>query len=142
MASENFSHLTQHLALARVNFGADTFKAVLVSSIPDETALDTWDFLNDVTNEITDVDYTAGGFAVTASVAAVDAANNRIAVTYSAASPTYSSATISAVGCIIYKDTTVAGTSPLCHFVDFGETVSSTNGNFTVSFSTPFYINR
>jgi|AACY02.2.fsa_nt_gi hypothetical protein len=142
MASANFSFLTEHLALARINFDTDTFKAVLVSSIPDETALDTWDFLDDVNNEITDADYTAGGFSVTASVGTVDAGNNRIAVTYSAASPTYSTSTISAVGCIIYKDTTVASTSPLAHFVDFGETVSSTNGDFTVSFTTPFYINR
>ena len=142
MASANFTFLTQHLANARIDFATHTFKAVLVSSIPSEANLDAWDFLNDVTNEIVDADYTAGGFAVTAVVSAVDAANNRIAVTYSAASPTYAAATISAVGCIIYRDTTVAATSPLAHFVDFLETVSSTNGDFTVTFTTPFYINR
>lgn len=142
MASANFTFLTEHLANARINFESDTFKAVLVSSVPSEANLDAWDFLNDVNNEITDADYTAGGFAVTAVVSAVDAANDRISVTYSAASPTYSNATISAVGCIIYKDTGVDTTSPLAHFVDFLETVSSTNGDFTVTFSTPFYINR
>ena len=142
MASANFTFLTEHLANARINFATDDFKAVLVSSVPSEANLDAWDFLNDVNNEITDTDYTAGGFAVTASVGTVDAGNDRIAVTYSAASPTYSTATISAVGCIIYKDTGVAGTSPLAHFVDFDGTVSSTNGDFTVTFTTPFYINR
>jgi len=141
MASRNFSFLAQHLANARINFATDTFKAVLVTSVPDETALDTWDFLNDVTNEVAaGGEYATGGFAVTASVGSVDAANDRIAVTYSAASPTYSASTITARGCIIYKDTGVANTSPVAHFVDFGEDKVSSSGDFTVTFNTPFYI--
>ena len=143
MASENFTNLTDHLARARINFATDDFKAVIVSSIPTEANLDAWEFLNDVTNEIAaGGEYVAGGFAVTAAVGAVDTTNNRVAVTFSAASPTYTDSTISGVGCIIYKDTGVAGTSPLAHFVDWDGTVSSTNGNFTATFSTPLYINR
>jgi len=141
MASRNFTNLADHIARARINFGADTFKALLVSSVPNETALDTWDYRNDVTGEITDADYTAGGFAVTASVAAVDAANDRVAVTFSCADPTYSAATLSAVGCIIYKSTGTDTTDPLVCFVDFGGTVASTNGDYTVTFDNPLYIN-
>ena len=142
MASENFTYLADHLANARVNYSTDTFKAAIVTVAPDETALDGWDYFNDVTNECADGDYTAGGFAVTVDSVTLDAANNRVAVTFSAANPTYSSATISGVGCIIYKSTGTGATSPVLHWVDWGGTVSSTNGNFVVTFSTPFYINR
>jgi len=143
MASANFTNLTDHLAKAAVNFSTDTFKAILVTAVPSESDLDT--FINRssiATEHAATGGYTAGGFAVTASVGAVDTTNNRIAVTYTCASPTYSSATLSAVGCIIYKSTGSSATDKLLHFVDFGGTVTSTAGNYTVTFSTPFYINR
>ena len=143
MSSANFTNLTDHLARARINFATDTFKAALVSSIPTEANLDAWDFRNDITNEVAATGgYTAGGFDVTASVGAVDTTNNRTPVTFSAASPTYTNSTITAVGCIIYKSTGNAAADPIAHYVDFDGTVSSTNGNFTISFSTPLYINR
>lgn len=143
MASANFSYLPDHLARARVNFATATFKAVLVTSVPSEANLDTWDFLNDVTNEVAaGGEYATGGFDVTASVGAVDADNNRVAVTYSCASPTYTASTITARGAIIYASITDAASSPVLHFVDFGSDQSSSNGNFTVTFDTPFYINR
>ena len=142
MASQNFTALADHLARARINYGTATFKALLVTSVPSEANLDAWDFRNDVTNEVAaGGEYVTGGFAVTATVGALDTANNRVPITFSAASPTYTASTITAVGCIIYADTGNAATDPLAHFVDFLGTVSSTNGNFTVSFSTPFYIN-
>jgi len=143
MASANFTNLTDHLAKAAVNFSTDTFKAILVTAVPSESDLDTFINRSSVATEHAATGgYTAGGFAVTASVGAVDTTNNRVAVTYTCASPTYSSATLSAVGCIIYKSTGSAATDKLLHFVDFGGTVSSTAGNYTVTFSTPFYINR
>jgi hypothetical protein len=146
MASANFTNITDHLARARVNFGTATFKAALVTSVPSEANLDAWDFLDDLNTGAIEVaatgGYATGGFAVTAAVGAVDTTNNRTPVTYTCASPTYESSTITARGAVIYADTTVAGTSPLLHFVDFGESKSSENGNFTVTFDTPFYINR
>jgi len=143
MASANFTNLTDHLAKAAVNFSTDTFKAILVTAVPSESELDTFINRSSVTIEHAATGgYTAGGFAVTASVGAVDTTNNRVAVTYTCASPTYSSATLSAVGCIIYKSTGSSATDKLLHFVDFGGTVTSTNGNYTITFSTPFYINR
>jgi len=143
MASTNFTNLPDHLARAAVNFASDTFKAILVTAVPSESDLDTFINRSSVTTEhATTGGYNAGGFSVTASVGAVDTANNRVAITYTCASPTYSSATLSAVGCIIYKSTGSAATDKLLHWVDFGGTVSSTSGNYTVTFSTPFYINR
>lgn len=143
MASTNFTNLTDHQARAAINFATDTFKAILVTAVPSESDLDTFINRSSVATEVAATGgYTAGGFAVTASVGAVDTTNNRTAITYTCASPTYSSSTISAAGCIIYKSTGNAATDKLLHFVDFSGTVASSNGNFTVTFTSPFYITR
>jgi hypothetical protein len=141
MASANFTNLPLHIANARVDWGTDTFKAVLVTSVPTGTNLDEWEYLDDVTNEVSaGGGYTAGGFAVTAAIGALDTTDDRVAITYSAASPTYAASTITARGCVIYMDTEDEETSPVLHFVDFGESKVSTDGNFTVTFDTPFYV--
>ena len=141
MASANFRNLADHLAKAAINFGSDSFKVLLVSSVPSETNLDGWINRSDVTNEVTGTGYSAGGVAVTATVGSVDTTNNRVAITFGNLSPGWTSATISAVGAIIYKSTGTASTDKLVQFVDFSGTVASTNGNYSVTFSTPLYIN-
>lgn len=141
MASRNFTNFAEHLARARIDFGSDTIKCILVNAIPSESDLDTWDYRDDVTSEITGAGYTAGGFTVTATIGSIDAPNDRLSIDLSAADPTLTSATVSAVGCIAYKSTGVASTDPLICFVDFNGTVSSTSGNYTVDLSTPIYIN-
>jgi len=141
MASANFRNLADHLAKAAINFGSDSFKVLLVSSVPSETNLDGWINRSDVTTEVTGTGYTSGGVAVTATVGSVDTTNNRVAITFGNLSPGWTSATISAVGAIIYKSTGTASTDKLVQFVDFSGTVASTNGNYSVTFSTPLYIN-
>ena len=56
--------------------------------------------------------------------------------------PGWTSATITAVGAIIFKSTGNAATDKLVTFVGFGSAVSSTNGNYAITFSAPLYINR
>jgi hypothetical protein len=143
MADRNFTHFADHLARGRINYATATVKGIIVTVAPTEANIDTWDYRDDITNEAPATGgYVTGGFAVTASIGAVDAANDRVPVTFSAASPTYSNSTITGVGVVIYIDTGVAGTSPVCHYVEFDEgEESSTNGNFTVTFSAPLYIN-
>lgn len=140
MASTNSLFLPKRLADAY--FGSGTFKLLLVSAVPTETELDTWDFRSDITNEITGSGYTAGGFAVTPTVGAVDATNNRVAVTFADLTPALATATVSAVGGWIYKSIGSAATDELVQFVDFGGTVSSTAAAFNVDFTSPLYINR
>lgn len=139
MASANFRNLADHLARAGINFAADSFKCMLVSSVPSESNLDAWVNRSDVTNEVTGTGYTAGGAAVTATVGALDAANNRVPVTFS--DPSWSSSTITAVGAIVYKSTGTAASDKLVAFVDFNGTVSSTAGTFAVDITTPLYVN-
>lgn len=145
MASQNFTYLSNALSEGSINFRTDTFKCMLINTaaIPSETQLDTWVDRADVTIENTDTDYTAGGFALTAAVEAVpDATNNNIEVTFSeTSSPAYTTATISSLGAIIYKSTGVAADDLLVSFVDFSGTISSTAGDFTVTFDTPLQIN-
>lgn len=141
MASRNFSNLALLLANADVDFGADTFKCIIVDEVPTESDLDTWVDRADVDTEITDTDYTAGGFAVTLTVGALDTTNNRVPITVAAADPTYADSTISGVGCILYKVVGSAATDLLIQFFDWGGTQSSSNGDFVAEFDAPIYIN-
>lgn len=142
MASSNFLALTDHLARAGINFAADSFKVLLVSAAPSEANLDAWANRSDVSNEVTGTGYTAGGVAIALTVGSVDAANNRLAITPANLAPGWTGATITAVGAVIFKSTGNAATDKLVTFVDFGGTVSSTNGNYAITFSAPLYINR
>jgi hypothetical protein len=93
MASFNFNATIR--TIVNAFYGSGTFKMMLVSVLPGETEKDSWDFRNDVTNEVTGTGYTAGGAAVTLTVAATDNTNNDVEVTSSA--PSWPSSTISAV---------------------------------------------
>lgn len=138
MASANALILTKRLADA---YFTGTYKFLLVSSVPSESDLDTFDFRNDVANEITGTGYIAGGVAVTLTVGAVDATNNRTPVTISNLAPGWTG-TISAVGGWLYKVIGTAATDELVQFVDFGGTVASTADVYNVAFATPIYVNR
>ena len=142
MASANFTNLTRALAKADVDFDTLTAKVMLVSSVPSEANLDAWANRSDVTNEITGTGYTAGGIAQAFTLDAVDTTNNRQSVSYTDITNGWTTSTLSAVGAIIYKDSGSAATDTLLHFVDFGGTVSSTAGNYSIDYTAPFYINR
>lgn len=141
MASANFTNLADHLARAAINFASDSFKGMLVSAVPSSANLDAWVNRSDVTTEVTGTGYTAGGVALTLTIGSVDTTNNRVAITITNLAPGWTSSTISAVGLIVYKSTGTSSTDKLAHFVDFSGTVSSSAGNYSVTFSTPFYIN-
>lgn len=140
MASANYSNLPLHLANGAINFSTASFKCLLHSSVPSEANLDAWVNRSDVTNEVTGTGYTAGGTAVTATVSSVDTTNNRVSITFS--NPSWSSSTITALAATVYLNSGTSSTDKLVTMVDFGGSVSSTAGTFTVTFSTPLYINR
>lgn len=139
MPSANSLTLTKRLADA---YFTGSFKMLLVSSAPSESDLDAFDFRNDIVNEVAaSGSYVAGGAAVTCTVGAVDATNNRTPVTFGNPAA-FTGATISAVGGWIYKAVGTAATDELVSYVDFGGTITSTAGTFTVTLSTPMYVNR
>ena len=138
MASGNALILTKRMADA---YFTGTFKFLLVSSVPSESDLDTFDFRNDITNEVTGAGYTSGGVAATVTVGSVDTTNDRTPVTITDLTNAWTSSTISAVGGWLYKVVGSSATDQLVGFVDFGGTVTSTAGNYSVTFTAPLYVN-
>lgn len=118
-----------------VDLDANTIKLMLVNAT--EAALadatkQAKEFYADVSaNEITGTGYTAGG-AVLAGKTSTQSAG---VYTFDATDPAWTTATITASGAYVYQDTGVATTSPLIAYLDFGGSVSSTAGTYTVQFN-------
>ena len=138
MASGNALILTKRMADA---YFTGSFKFLLVSSVPSEANLDAYDFRDDISNEVTGTGYTAGGVAATVTVGSVDTTNDRTPVTITDLTNAWTGSTISAVGGWLYKVIGSAATDQLVGFVDFGGTVTSTAGNYSVTFTAPLYVN-
>ena len=110
------------------NAGTD-IKVMLVTSAYTYD-IDLHEFIDDVTNEITGVGYTAGGvLTATRTVTRNDGTNE---VFYDADDATWTSSTITARGAVVYVDSGAPSTSPLICYVDFLQDKSSDLGNFVV----------
>ena len=138
MASGNALILTKRMADA---YFTGSFKFLLVSSVPSEANFDAYDFRDDVANEVTGTGYTSGGVSATVTVGSVDTTNDRTPVTITDLTNAWTSSTISAVGGWLYKVVGSSSTDQLVAFVDFGGTVTSTAGNYSVTFTAPIYVN-
>ena len=138
MASGNALILTKRMADA---YFTGSFKFLLVSSVPSEANFDAYDFRDDIANEVTGTGYTAGGVTATVTVGSVDTTNDRTPVTITDLTNAWTGSTISAVGGWLYKVVGSSATDQLVSFVDFGGTVTSTAGNYSVTFTAPIYVN-
>lgn len=129
-----YNSALEDLARGAIDFDTDTFRAMLVTASYVANK-DTHAKRSDVTNEVTGTGYTAGGTTVTATVTR-DNATDRVDITF--ANPSWASSTITARGVVIYKSRGGAATADeLVCYGDFGANVSSTNGTFTVNFTSP-----
>ena len=134
MASLIYNSCIRDAVVGNIDFDSDTFKMLLVTS--SYTASKSHDKRDDVTNEVSGTGYTAGGNACSVSVAAVDNTNNDVEISFTVTS--WTSATITARAGVIYKSRGGASSADeLVGYVDFGSDVSSTNGTFAVTVSTP-----
>lgn len=106
-----------------------TIKAMLVldTYTPD---IDLDLFIDDVTGETSGAGYTAGGKEIITRVITVDNIND--IANYDGDNLTWATSTITARGAVIYKDTGVAGTSPLICYIDFGINKTSSAGDFVI----------
>lgn len=139
MASLIYNSAIRAILVGSIDWDTDSFKAMLLTSSYTANK-DTHDFANDLTNEVTGTGYTAGGTAITMSVAAVDTANDKVVITTSA--PAWASSTITARYMAVYKARGGASSADdLLFLVDFGSDVSSVAGTFTVSASTVTFQN-
>ena len=119
-----------------VDWAADTIKVALCTSsyTPDQ---DAHDYFDDITNEhsASGTGYTAGGATLGTPTIGYTAGTNVIKLDGN--DVTWSSATITARYAIIYDSTPgTAATNPLLLYVDFGANVTSTAGDFTITWST------
>lgn len=115
-------------ATGGINFSTDSFKCGLVTSAYTYNR-STHQFYSDITNEVVGTGYTAGGVTVV-PIITNDTTNHQLTITIPAVS--WTTATITARQLFCYKNTGVAGTSPLIGFSDFLSDVSSTAGTFSV----------
>lgn len=113
------------------DWDTDTIKISLHTSTytPD---LDTHDFWNDATNEISGTGYSTGGATLTTSAATYDTASDQVRI--DATDPQWTTASFTARIAVIYKSTGVSSTSPLIIYIDFGGDETVTSGTFTIQF--------
>lgn len=134
MASLIYNSCIRDAVTGAVDFDTDTFKMLLVTS--SYTASKSHSKRSDVTNEVTGTGYTAGGNACSVSVAATDNTNNDVEISFTVTS--WTSATITARAGVIYKSRGGASSADeLVGYVDFGSDITSTNGTFAVTVSSP-----
>ena len=111
----------------------DTFKIALYTSSATMTAATT---AYATTNEVSGTNYTAGGGTLTP----VDPTSSGTTALLDFVDETWSSATITARGALIYNTTpnttSISLTNPAVIVLDFGGDKTSTAGDFTVVFPT------
>lgn len=121
-----------------IDLDTDTIKVALVTSsyTPDQ---DAHDFFDDVTNEISGTGYTAGGASLASKAVTADNTDNE--GVFDAADVTWSTATITARGAVIYKSTGTSSTSALICYLDFGSDQTATGADFTIAWNAEGIIN-
>jgi len=111
------------------DFTSHTFKIALYTSSATLSAATT---AYSATNEVSGTGYTAGGNTLTVTGGAVSVSGTTAFVDF--ADSTWSTATITARGAVIYNST--AAGNPAVAVLDFGSDKTSTAGDFTVVFPT------
>lgn len=108
------------------NMSSDTIKIALYTS---SATLDATTTVYSATNEVSGTGYTAGGNTLTGQTVSLD--GTTAIVTFS--NTTWSSATITARGALIYNS---SKSNKAIAVLDFGADKTSTSGNFTINFPT------
>jgi len=113
-----------------IDWEGDTIKVALVTSTytPD---IDADVYFGDITNEVSGTGYTAGGATLVNTAVTVDTVNNW--AEYNADDTTWSTASVTARGAVVYMSTGTASTSPLINYVDFTVDKTSSAGDFKIT---------
>lgn len=122
-----------------IDFTNDPIKLALTTSSYTPN-IDTHDFFNDITNEVSGTGYTAGGFTLAGKATSVDTTDNE--GVFDANDSTNTTTTISnARYAILYKSTGVASTSPLIAYYDLDGNQSSIGGDFSFTWNSEGILN-
>ena len=113
--------------LSGTHSSADTYKIALYTSAATLGASTT---VYSATNEVSGTGYTAGGATLTGFTTSLDTGVTILDF----ADPSWTSATITARGALIYNS---SKTNKAVAVFDFGSDITSTNGTFSVTFPAP-----
>jgi hypothetical protein len=113
---------------AAIDLDTDDIKVMLLSAAYTPSAAH--DFRDDLTaNEVANSGtYAAGGSSLASKAINASGAN----YAFDSADPAWTGATISARYCALYKNVGTAATDPVIGVWDFGSTITSTAGTFTI----------
>jgi hypothetical protein len=112
-------------------WASDTFKVALTTSTYSPN-VDTHDFFNDVTNEVSGTGYTSGGATLGSKTSTYDTASDQVRL--DAADTSWTTSTITARYAVVYYDTAGASsTDPVMGLVNFESDVSTTAGTFQIT---------
>ena len=115
-----------------MDFSADTSQTFKIALFTSSATLSAATAAYATTNEVSGTGYTAGGNTLTISTAPTNGGSGTTAF-LGFANTTWTDATITARGALIYK---VGGTNPAVAVLDFGADKTSTAGDFQVQFPT------
>ena len=127
-----FNSFKRDIANGSINLGTDTIKLMLVGSgyAPN---IDTHAKRSDVTNEVSGAGYTSGGVALVNKTVVMNNTSDK--GVFDADDVTLSTATITARGAVLYKARGGASSADeLIAYLDFGSDITSTAGNFNITF--------
>lgn len=132
MVSLLYNQLKADMLQADVDFENDTIKVALLTDANTPSA--DHDFFSDVSaNEVSGTGYTARGATLASETVTQDETNDRDV--FGAADVSWASSSIMARYAVVYKDTGMAGTSPLIALIDFGSNYTSVSAAFTVTWN-------
>lgn len=127
MASFLYNSAKLRILQGSFNFGSDQFKVALVAAayVADP---DAHEFFAHVTHEINGTGYVAGGKQLQNKTLTRDDANDT--VVFDANDLSWSVATFTTRGAVLYKNTGSPSTSPLLAYIDFEEDLEAAGENF------------
>lgn len=131
MASVVYNLAKQKILKGDIDFDSPINVALVLSGYTPD--IDTHEFFDDITNEASGANYTAGGITLSSTTVIANTTSDLAA--FDAADITWATSTITARGAVLYRNTGTAGTSPLIAYFDFTEDKVSSAGNFTIQWN-------
>jgi len=131
MANAVYNSFKRDIANGSIDLDTDTIKVMLVTSSysPD---IDAHTKRSDITNEVSGTGYSSGGSALANKTVTADNTNDR--GKFDADDLSWSTATITARGAVLYKSRGGASSADeLICYVDFGSDITATAGTFLIT---------
>lgn len=132
MANAIYNSFKRDIANGSIDLDTDAIKLMLVTStyVPN---IDTHAKRSDITNEVVGAGYTAGGATLANKTVVANLTSDK--GVFDADDVVFSTATITARGAVLYKSRGGASTADeLISYLDFGSDITSTAGNFNITF--------